>query len=114
MWNGKEYNEYGKLIFEGEYFNDKRLKGIIMEYDNFGTLTHKSEYKKEVKEYIEYKRRRDIRREMGRGRTGFPFPRGYNHNRPNRQGDQSDDYEIINELKDGKIYVKEYNTYICS
>jgi len=31
--NGKEYNEEGQLIFEGEYLDGKRWKGIEKEYD---------------------------------------------------------------------------------
>ena len=40
---GKEYNYYGKLIFEGEYSNDKR-NGRGYEYDNNGNLLHKGLY----------------------------------------------------------------------
>ena len=29
---GKEYNKYGKLIFEGEYLNGKKLNGKIKKY----------------------------------------------------------------------------------
>ena len=45
---GKEYNNEGKLIFEGEYLNDKRWKG--KEYNNEGKLEFEGEYKKMVKE----------------------------------------------------------------
>ena len=33
--NGKEYNEYGELIFEGKYKDGKRYEGIAKEYDGF-------------------------------------------------------------------------------
>ena len=32
---GKEYNNKGKLIFKGEYLDDKRWKGTGMEYDEY-------------------------------------------------------------------------------
>ena len=31
--NVKEYNEKGELIFEGEYLNNKKWKGIEKVYD---------------------------------------------------------------------------------
>ena len=34
----KEFNEEGKKIFEGEYLNGKKLKGIICEYYDNGFL----------------------------------------------------------------------------
>ena len=34
----------GKLIFEGEYVNGKRLEGIIRDYDSYGFLRYVSEY----------------------------------------------------------------------
>ena len=58
-WNGKgkEYNEYGKLIFEGEFLNGiKNGKG--KEYDSYGKLIFEGEYKNgkrngNGKEYID-------------------------------------------------------------
>ena len=57
---GKEYNEEGKLIFEGEYLNGKKWKGIEKQYDeDTGNLIFEYEYKNgerngEVKEYDKY------------------------------------------------------------
>ena len=33
-WNGKEYNGYGKLIFEGDYLNQKR-NGKVKKKKNY-------------------------------------------------------------------------------
>ena len=38
----KEYNNYGHLIFEGIYLNNKRLKG--KEYDDHKNLVYDGEY----------------------------------------------------------------------
>ena len=40
---GKEYNEYGKLIFEGEHLNGKR-NGKGKEYNLYGLLVFDGEY----------------------------------------------------------------------
>jgi len=60
--NGKgiEYNEAGKLIFEGEYLNGKKYNGFEKEYDeNNGNLIFEYEYVKGervgfIKEYDKY------------------------------------------------------------
>ena len=39
---GKEYNQYGKIIFEGEYSNWKRKKG--KEYNQYGKIIFEGEY----------------------------------------------------------------------
>ena len=41
--NGREYNYYGKLIYEGEYLNGKR-NGKGKEYNFKGKLEFESEY----------------------------------------------------------------------
>ena len=40
---GKEYDEYGRLIYEGEYLNGKR-HGKGKEYNEYGNLTFVGEY----------------------------------------------------------------------
>ena len=42
---GKEYDK-GKLIFDGEYLNEKRWKGIKKEYDYDGNKIFEGEYLK--------------------------------------------------------------------
>ena len=43
--NGKEYNEYGELIFEGEYLNDQKWNGKEFRYDNVnGKLLYEYKY----------------------------------------------------------------------
>ena len=46
-WNGKgkEYNKEGELIFEGEYKEGKRWNGKGKEYNNEGELMFEGEYK---------------------------------------------------------------------
>ena len=36
---GKEYDNYGKLLFEGEYLNETRWNGNEIIYDNNGKVT---------------------------------------------------------------------------
>ena len=45
MWNGKikEYDNNGKLIFEGEYLNGEK-NGKGKEYDYYGKLKFEGEY----------------------------------------------------------------------
>ena len=45
-WNGKgkEYDEDGNLIFEGEYINGQKWNGKGKEYDEDGNLTFEGEY----------------------------------------------------------------------
>ena len=40
---GKEYNEYGELLYEGEYLNGER-NGIGKEYNEFGGLAYEGEF----------------------------------------------------------------------
>ena len=40
----KEYNNEGKLLFEGEYLNGKKWKGKRMEYSLLGILVLENEY----------------------------------------------------------------------
>ena len=57
---GKEYNENGKLIFDGEYLDGKKWKGKYYKYDNVrGNLILECEYLNgiidgEAKEYDKY------------------------------------------------------------
>ena len=57
---GKEYNEEGKLIFQGEYLDGKKWKGKFKEYDNdTKNLVFECEYlygsiEGEAKEYDKY------------------------------------------------------------
>ena len=48
----KEYDEYGKIIFEGEYWFGKLWNGIKYEYNNAGDLIYKGEIKKGEKNGI--------------------------------------------------------------
>ena len=41
---GKEYDDEGELIFEGEYYNGKRWNGKGNEYDDNGELIFEGEY----------------------------------------------------------------------
>ena len=41
---GKEYNKYGKLIFEGEYKQGKKWNGKVIEYNDKGELEFEDEY----------------------------------------------------------------------
>ena len=41
---GKEYYDNGKLIFEGEYINGERNKGIGIEYYDNGKIEYEGEY----------------------------------------------------------------------
>ena len=56
---GKEYNNKGKLIFEGEYINDEKMNGIGKEYSyNNDELLFEGEYingekNGKVKEYYD-------------------------------------------------------------
>ena len=43
--NGKEYKDDGRLIFDGEYLNDKRWNGIGIKYIDEGKLIIEGEYK---------------------------------------------------------------------
>ena len=43
-WNGKEYDDYNHLIYEGEYLNDERWKGRVKEYTNKDKLLSEGEY----------------------------------------------------------------------
>jgi len=42
---GNEYNKYGELIFEGEFKNGQRYKGLSREYDRYGKKIFYGEYK---------------------------------------------------------------------
>ena len=70
-WNGKgkEYNEQGEKIFEGEYLNGKKFKGILSEYSDNGYLKFEGEYSNENKngegkeyEYFDYNKLIEIER----------------------------------------------------
>ena len=37
-WKVKEYDEKGRVIFEGEYKNGKRWNGIVKKYETKGGL----------------------------------------------------------------------------
>ena len=41
---GKEYNDNGELIFEGEYYNGYRWNGKGKEFNEKGELTYEGEY----------------------------------------------------------------------
>ena len=41
---GKEYDEQGRLIFEGEYINDIPMNGYKKEYNDKGELVFEGEY----------------------------------------------------------------------
>ena len=41
---GKEYNDDGKLIFEGEYLNGNKWNGKGKEYDDEGNIFFEGEY----------------------------------------------------------------------
>ena len=41
---GKEYNKNGKLIFEGEYYNNIQTNGYKIEYNEEGELIFEGEY----------------------------------------------------------------------
>ena len=40
---GKEYQKNGRIIFEGEYLNDKKFRGKEYDFD-FGNLIFEGEY----------------------------------------------------------------------
>ena len=55
--NGKEFDEYGNIIYEGTYKDDKKFEGIIKEYYPNGNLKKEGEYLNEkyngkMKEYF--------------------------------------------------------------
>ena len=41
---GKEYNEKGKLVFEGEYLYGEKNYGIVKEYNKKGNLIFEGRY----------------------------------------------------------------------
>ena len=41
---GKEYDEYGNIIIEGEYFNDKKNNWIDKKYNKNGELLSETKY----------------------------------------------------------------------
>ena len=103
--NGKGY-EFIKnnIIFKGEYLNGKR-NGKGKEYDENGNLINDGEYL--------YRERKDIKNEYGnfikrgiRGRGQYRY-RGRGYRFPLYEN------EILNELKEGKGFVKEYDDYNC-
>ena len=42
--NGKEYDTYGRLIFDGKYLNGRRVSGLEKGYDNYGRLIFNYEF----------------------------------------------------------------------
>ena len=49
---GKEHNEIGEqIIFEGEFKERKKYKGVEVEYNRFGKKTFEGEYKNGNKFY---------------------------------------------------------------
>ena len=70
---GKEYDKNNNIIFEGEYKEDKKLKGILKDYSN-GILIFEAEilngkiitsktYDKNNKNILEYKNGNGYKRE---------------------------------------------------
>ena len=43
-WKVKEYDEKGRVIFEGEYKNGKRWNGIVKKYETKGGLPSENIY----------------------------------------------------------------------
>ena len=46
MKKGKEYDENGRLIFEGEYLDGKKWNGKSKEFDKNGLIIFEGEYSK--------------------------------------------------------------------
>ncbi len=59
---GKEYdkNKSYRLIFKGEFINDKRWNGVFIEFDCYDNILFEGEYINGIKEGKEYKNRRLI------------------------------------------------------
>ena len=47
IYKAKEYNNYGELIFEGEFKNNEKYKGDLYEYARFGKKNFLVHLKKE-------------------------------------------------------------------
>ena len=51
IYKAKEYNNYGELIFEGEYKNNERYKGDLYEYELFDKKKFSGSFKEGNKYY---------------------------------------------------------------
>ena len=96
----KEYNNYNKLIFEGEYVNGER-NGKGKEYDN-GKLKYEGEY-------LNGERNGKVKEYYGDGKLKFKGEylngKKWSGNGYNEKGD------VEFKIQDGKGFIKEYNKY---